>query len=369
MSRLRRDRQSLPGGRFMKRRPHALINRRNYADTRRFLTYCAEVRHNGTATLRFVRTSLDHLLTWATSVPLTQAPALRPTLPRYLEETGSSVAYREKILLYTRRYFDWARSRLERYHGVDVDWIESLRAYDEPGAVTQREIFNLAEVRALAALTPRTLTEERTIAAVAFLFLSGMRVTAFATLPLQAIHWDREPVWLQQYPSLGVRTKNGKAGDTFLLGHPDLQDLRDLARAWGQKVYAAVGARGYFYAPLLGCGEFDLDPVVGEYRSGSVREYLEALCLRAGIDYLSPHKLRHGHAVWALKQCRTLDEFKAVSQNLMHESMAITDAIYGELVKEDVASRIQRLGTLPETREELLQLLASALFGREIGTS
>lgn len=348
----------------MRRRPSDLINRRNYGETRRYLTYCQEVRGNGLATLRFARTAVDHLLRWSTSHTLTRAPALRPTLPRYLaDETETGVAYREKLLLYARGFFDWARSHIDRYHVIDVDWIASLRPHEEPDTVPQREIFTVDDVRAITSLDPRALTEERIIAAVAFMFLSGMRVSAFATLPLRAIHWEHEPVWVQQYPSLGVRTKYGKAADTFLLGHPDLGDLREIARRWAEKVRAAVGERAYYYAPLENSVRFDAYQVIGTHRGGSIRRYLKRICVRAGVDYLSPHKLRHGHAVWALKQCRTMDEFKAVSQNLMHESMGVTDSVYGELVRDDVASRIQNLGQMPLDKEAMLEMVARALFG------
>jgi integrase len=64
-----------------------------------------------------------------------------------------------------------------------------------------------------------------------------------------------------------------------------------------------------------------------------------------GVEYYSAHKLRHGHAVYALKHAKTMAELKAISQNLMHSSIGITDGIYGRLVDDDVNRVITHLGT------------------------
>ena len=38
----------------------------------------------------------------------------------------------------------------------------------------------------------------------------------------------------------------------------------------------------------------------------------------ADLPYKSPHKFRHGHAVYALQHAKTMADYKAVSMNLMH---------------------------------------------------
>jgi integrase len=71
---------------------------------------------------------------------------------------------------------------------------------------------------------------------------------------------------------------------------------------------------------------------------------LKTVCNEAGLPYRSPHKLRHGHAVYALKRARTLAELKAVSQNLMHSGLTIMDRVYGALTETDVQETIARPG-------------------------
>jgi integrase len=89
-----------------------------------------------------------------------------------------------------------------------------------------------------------------------------------------------------------------------------------------------------------------------------IEEDVRLICRRAGVDYQSPHKLRHGHVVWGLKRARTIEELKAISQNVMHSSITITDGIYGNLVKDDVRSVISQLGKQNKSDEaELLRLI------------
>ena len=372
MSHLRKNGQqnSQQGGGFVKRHPDALITRRNYTETRRYLEYCEEVRHNSKGTCDFKRTAMNHLLEWATDICLTRAPDIRPTLPRYLADLDISVVYHTKLLSFARQFFEFAIRRWpDRYERVDHIYLDSLRSNLKEKEIKRRKIYTLEDVRALVAVAPRTLTEERIRAAVAFLFLSGMRVGAFVTLPLRAIHWDQRPVQLNQYPALGVRTKGSKAADTYLLPHPELEDLRQIAHRWYKKAVAGTGGNGLYYASLTPDREFDPVQVAGDHRDGNIRLHLRRLCQRARMEYLSPHHLRHGHTVWAMDKAITRADMKAISQNLMHESLETTDRIYSHLVDDDVASHIANLGQNSQSKEELLDELIEEFFQRKIGVA
>ncbi len=56
------------------------------------------------------------------------------------------------------------------------------------------------------------------------------------------------------------------------------------------------------------------------------------------------HKLRHGHIVYARSFAHTVDQVKAVSQNVMHSNIIITDQNYSNLVGDRVRSVITSLG-------------------------
>ena len=96
--------------------------------------------------------------------------------------------------------------------------------------------------------------------------------------------------------------------------------------------------------------------------SNRVAKGLKELCQVAGVPHSSPHKLRHGHAVYALKRARTVADLKAVSQNLMHASLTITDQIYGVLTGDDVQSRIAGLTDDTSTNQQaVVEVLESLL--------
>jgi hypothetical protein len=59
-----------------------------------------------------------------------------------------------------------------------------------------------------------------------------------------------------------------------------------------------------------------------------------------GLPYHSPHKFRHGHIHYGLKRSKNIADFKAVSMNVMHSSMEITDQFYSVLQDEEVKKRI-----------------------------
>ena len=353
----------------MKRHPNKLINRWNYRDTRRYLKYCREVRQNKRRTVEFTRTALDHALRWATSTPFSKAAGLRPTFPQYLASFDTSSNYRDKLLANTRRFLEYARIHWpDRYESVNLDWIESLRAKSTPGSVKKRDFYTVERVRAITSLEPQSLTEERDIAAVAMLFLSGMRVGAFVTLPLAAVHFDRVPVMVRQWPKLGIRTKFDKAANTYLLADPELEDIHQIAHRWHEKALAAVGKSGMWYTILTRLREFDEVQTPGRYRGSNFAERLRHLCERANIEYLSPHYLRHGHVVYACKRCSNMADLKAVSQNVMHESLITTDSIYSNMMGDEVAERIANLGTSQtDKKESLLDTLLKAISQKGFG--
>ncbi len=61
------------------------------------------------------------------------------------------------------------------------------------------------------------------------------------------------------------------------------------------------------------------------------------------MPYKSPHKFRHGHAVLALQHARDMADYKAVSMNLMHGDIRVTDRIYAPLAGQEVKRRISGL--------------------------
>lgn len=353
----------------MKRRATDLINRRNWQDTREYLGYYEDVLQNKTRSVDFARTAVDHLLRWATSTPLPRAAEIRPVFPQYLNDLEKAPEYQRKLLNTARCFFEWARDHWPDRYVLKRQYIDTLRSKAKETAVPSREIYTLDQVRTLLAYHPRTLAEERDLAAVAFLYLSGMRVGAFATLPVRAVHIEHRPVLVQQWTSLGVRTKNDTSANTYLLDDPELDDLHAVVAAWHKTVLENLGCAGMWYSLIEPDGlNFMQSQEPGRYRGDGIARRLRLLCKHAGVDYLSPHKLRHGHIVYAVSRCETMADLKAISQNVMHKQLSTTDAIYARLTDDDVARRIGSLGKSRLGDAELDEL-ARALFGRLKGAT
>jgi len=82
----------------------------------------------------------------------------------------------------------------------------------------------------------------------------------------------------------------------------------------------------------------------GEHREALARKNLRAWLDKDGLPYHSSHKFRHGHIQYGLARSRTIADYKAVSLNVMHASMEITDEIYSRLDEKEVRVRIEQLG-------------------------
>jgi hypothetical protein len=80
-----------------------------------------------------------------------------------------------------------------------------------------------------------------------------------------------------------------------------------------------------------------------------------------GLPYRSAHKSRHGHAVYGLQHAQTMADYKAVSMNLMHEDIKITDEIYAPILSNEIKDRIGRLNAQPAepSSGELTEALAN----------
>ncbi len=64
----------------------------------------------------------------------------------------------------------------------------------------------------------------------------------------------------------------------------------------------------------------------------------------ADIEYKGAHAFRHGHAHFGLQNVKNPEQMKAVSQNLMHKSAAITDELYSGMNAGDTNLIITNLG-------------------------
>ena len=181
--------------------------------------------------------------------------------------------------------------------------------------------YTLADVLLLLAAPAQTLVELRDRAAIAFLFLTGMRVDAFVTMPIEAVHIEGKKPWVEQDPDLGMRTKNRQSGITFFYTIPELLAI---VRDWDRRVRNELPLDVLWYAHVDSEGSaFTGATEAGQWRRLFVAKALRRMCKRAGVKYRPPHSLRHGNAFYGLELAQDSADRKAVSLNLMHKNLRI----------------------------------------------
>ena len=96
--------------------------------------------------------------------------------------------------------------------------LQVRRSYGVQSRLQEHSYWRLEDIRKIIALAPGNLREERDIATLAFLFISGMRIGAFVTLPAACVDIARRRVL--QLPEKGVQTRNHKAAVTLCSRSP-----------------------------------------------------------------------------------------------------------------------------------------------------
>ncbi len=341
-----------------------MINRENWKAVRLYLQYRREVDLISKSSQRLEESWLRHLLEWADDVQFLNVSKIRPSFPQYIltarrhgNDSLSSV-YVTHVIRCAHRFFRWLINHRRGFSSVSAVWLDTLKVRGMVIEHVDHEIVTIEEIRAIVSAPVQTIRDRRIRASAVFWFLSGIRVGAFVTLPLVAV--DLDTLTVKQFPRLGVRTKFKKHATTFLL---DIPDLLEVVQAWDKEVRAA-GSRFWFATVSPETGFIDSSvETVGIHRGIRARKDLQAWLSQVGLPYHSPHKFRHGHAVYALKNAKDISALKAVSQNLMHANLSITDGVYGILSDMDVKAEIHALGKSRKD-DDVLWAVRELLKGR-----
>ena len=114
---------------------------------------------------------------------------------------------------------------------------------------------------------------------------------------------------------------------------------------WDNLVRNSLPDCGYWFTPFSpDTGEIDIScKDVGLARSNLFRKNLQAWLQKVGLPYHSPHKFRHGHVHYGQAHSKTQEDYKAISQNVMHSSTGITDQFYSNMDDEMKKERIDSL--------------------------
>lgn len=320
-----------------------MINRKNWIAAKEYLKYRKEVHLLSEGSLKTEWRFLVNLLHWLNDHDFNDAPKLRPTYSVYFgsiaAENRYSRGYVHKTIRGASMFFSWLIIHKSGYPKITKAWIDTLRAPRVIEYPKERKIPSYEYMLQLIETPAETMRERRIKAAVCFWFLSGIRVGAFVTLPIKAI--DLKNLEVKQWPSLGVKTKFTKHATTYMLNIPELFEI---VQQWDDEVRSVLPDFAYWFASVrTDKDEFLMSGPVGKHRGQRAGKDIKAWQKKYNLELYSPHKFRHGNAVYALRNAKTVAELKAISQNLMHSNLSITDGIYSVLNENDLKSTISRL--------------------------
>lgn len=324
-----------------------MVCKKNWKFTKKYLYYRVHTDQISIGSYKAEETHIRYILEWADDTPFEKAPSLVPTFPEYISKAHLnekkdhlSPTHIKKILATARRFFSWLYENDYEFRTLKPSWVAKIRNKRLSEIPQNKEYVTIEEIIKIAHSPAESLLEQRIRAAAVFLFLSGMRVGAFVSLPIRAVDINNRYVY--QYTSLGVRTKNGKSAKTVLYNIPDLLKV---VEDWDILVRKTLPDDGYWFAPFSpDTGEIDSScRDVGLARSNLFRKNLNTWLEKVGLTYHSPHKFRHGHVHYGQAHAKTQEDYKAVSQNVMHSSTGITDQFYSNMDDEMKKNRIDAM--------------------------
>jgi site-specific recombinase XerD len=349
---------------------------------KKYINFIETVEQKNIKTVDRQYSYLKIALKWADSIPFSRYDSISPTLPEYLKITKTkngapfSDETSKKVVSYFKKLMIFAKEKQpEIYREVSMFDINAIRRRKvSPDHNKSTVYYKIEDVIKLCTLPERhqNLTLWRDCAALALQFCSGQRAEALVTTPLHAI--DLDNLTIQQYPSLGVQTKNSKSAKTFLINNPELIGV---IREWYEYVSKTVGEEAMFFTPII--QQFNQCKLINK-RPGNnrrtalnkrYRNLIEFANKNHGfnIPYLSSHKARYGHAVHLFQRAKTPAEYRIISQNLMHESLATTD-IYTQIMEREAQSTIHDLSSRQplssSTQKSELEAFVSGLSKGEL---
>lgn len=206
--------------------------------------------------------------------------------------------------------------------------------------------------RLLGEMPTSTLIERRDRAFVAFLFLTGSRVSAAISLRLGHVDLSNACV---HFDGGNVDTKFGKRFSTGFF--PIGSRAEEIFREWVSELRSDLcfsDADPLFPKTKVAFGSDQQFCAVGVLRepwasaSSATRIFKEAF-RDAGLPPFSPHRVRDTLAELAREFCRTPEDYKAWSQNMGHDDVLTTFRSYGSVApgrQMELVSRFRRRGPL-----------------------
>lgn len=344
-----------------------MISKKNVQLVKKYLEYRRSVDQLTEGSVKKEETHLRYVLRWMQETSFQYVQDKRPTFTEYFQSNPLSErkkpfspVYIKKTLATARLFFTWLSENETGYKKIKPVWIKKIKVKRLVNIQRTTEYVTLDEIMTIASRPCRGTRARRARAGMVFLFLSGMRIGAFISTPIQAVDIPNRVIY--QDPSLGVKTKNSKYGITYLL---DIPDLLQVVQDWDNEIRSILPPHGFWFAPLtFQDGTIDQNAFeIGKHRFNLARRDFKAWLEHENLPYHSPHKFRHGHIHYGLAHAKTAADVKAVSLNVLHGDTKTTDIFYSSFKGDELKNRISSLnkGDKAENNQGIINELEGLL--------
>lgn len=268
--------------------------------------------------------------------------------PRSQKQISITTCYH--YLRHLKDFFKWLSYQPSYKSKINFTEVEFLKLPKEKARIAnsqKRERYpSLEQVKqVVSSIHINNEVDLRDRALISFTLLSGMRDSAIVSLPIGC--FNENTLQISQDPKKGVKTKFSKTINSVLFKFDDdmlcffLDWVRYLREEKHFKETDPIFPRNKV-ENAQGSNSFVSNFVEPAFWQSvtSMRDVFKYRFEDAGLEYFSPHCLRHSAVNIAISKCRNGHEIKAVSQNFGHEDVGTTMTTYGTLNNTQVNSII-----------------------------
>lgn len=252
-----------------------------------------------------------------------------------------SISYQYHTLRKLRGFFKWLAQQ-DGYKNhikvTDIDFLNLTKKESRQARQSGRRKSPSMEqvIKVIEAIEPNTEVDTRDRALLCFTLLTGARISAVISLPIQA--FDRVDLVVDQNPDIGVKTKYSKRITTalFPLKYEKAKDyflewydylVNELEFSPSDPIFPSTKKE---QGKMNTC-YYSSGVVSKEFwsKSGAARKIFEKRFKAAGVPYFHPHTFRHLVVKEFMRIPLTEEQKKAISQNLGHSNTTTTFGSYG----------------------------------------
>lgn len=267
-------------------------------------------------------------------------------------------------LRHVKNFFMWLSGQpgyKSRVSPSDVMYLQLSKKDRRKATATPAQKYpTLQQVKMLCSFQVRNEIDQRDRALIAFTALTGMRDQAVVTVPVGC--FDIDQLVVDQNPNRGVETKFSKSIVTtlFRVDETLISYISDWYRFLiDQKKFGIDDPLFPTTEVGLIADDHHAFEAKGLSRSfwadaGPMRKIFKARSKETGVPYFSPHKFRHFIINEVKKHITSMEQLKAISQNLGHENIATTFHGYGMIDTHRVNELVSQIdfSGLPSSKSE-----------------